>query len=133
MYIVYSSFSNILIYRIMFKKLEDAGVVKDVDIILADEKDAICKFLQGAVYCWCNNNPNQWFSMRDFMGGANHFWQGTPLYKLFEKTGNEQVAGQAAGRLLKKVIGKDKRHFDTRMVEKGNHTIREYKWIGDEI
>ncbi|EID32670.1 hypothetical protein HMPREF9969_0804 [Prevotella sp. oral taxon 306 str. F0472] len=42
---------------------------------------------------------------------------------------DETAAGQAAGRLLKFVINKDKRNFETKKEE----LIRKYKWIGDEI
>lgn len=67
--------------------------------------------------------------MRDFMGGTNFYWQGTPLYRLFEKTDDVKAAGKAAGWLLKKVIERDKRHFETKKEE----LIRKYKWVGDEI
>ena len=113
----------------MFTNPEEAGAVRSVNGLSEEEENAIYSFLQGAVYCWCNNNPNKWFSMRDFMGGTNFYWQETPLYKLFEKTGDVNAAGQAAGWLLKKVIYKDKRHFETKKEE----LIRKYKWIGDEI
>lgn len=87
----------------MFTNPEEAGEVRSVNGLSKEEENAIYSFLQGAVYCWCNNNPNKWFSMRDFMGGTNFYWQGTPLYKLFEKTDDVSAAGQAAGWLLKKV------------------------------
>ena len=113
----------------MFTNPKDAGEVRSVSGLSKEEKSAIYSFLQGAVYCWCNNNPNKWFSMRDFMGGTNFYWQGTPLYRLFEKTDDVKAAGKAAGWLLKKVIERDKRHFETKKEE----LIRKYKWVGDEI
>ena len=113
----------------MFTNPEEAGEVRSVNGLSKEEKNAIYSFLQGAVYCWCNNNPNKWFSMRDFMGGANFYWEGTPLIALYEMYKDETAAGQAAGRLLKFVIDKDKRHFETKKEE----LIRKYKWIGDEI
>lgn len=112
----------------MFTNPEEAGEIRSVNGLSKEEKNAIYSFLQGAVYCWCNNNPNKWFSMRDFMGGTNFYWQGTPLYKLFEKTDDVNAAGQAAGWLLKKVIDRDKRHFETKKEER----IRKYKWVGGE-
>jgi len=115
----------------MFINPEDAGQIRSVKW-LSEEKEkenAIYSFLQGAVYCWCNNNPNKWFSMRDFMGGTNSYWQGTPLMALYEKHKDVKAAGQDAGKLLKKVINDDKRHFKTKKEER----IRKYKWVGDEI
>lgn len=53
--------------------------IREVAGIQEDEKQAIIHFLQGAVYCWCKNRKNEWFSMRDLMGGDNYFWEGTPL------------------------------------------------------
>lgn len=31
------------------------------------------------------NRKEDWFSLRDLMGGENFYWQGTPLYALYEK------------------------------------------------
>jgi hypothetical protein len=45
-------------------------------------------FLQGAVYCWCKNQPNKRFALRDLMGGDNSHWEGTPLIVLYEKYAN---------------------------------------------
>lgn len=67
-------------------------------------------------------------------GGDNFFWEGTPLYELYlkhERMGKEeQAVGDAAkdaGWLLKKVIHKDKRLFDS----KKEGLVRHYKWDGD--
>ena len=48
---------------------------------------------------------------------------------IYEKHKDVKAAGQDAGRLLKKVIERDKRHFETKTEE----LIRKYKWVGDEI
>ena len=75
--------------------------------------------------------------MRDFMGGNNSNWKGTPLYTLYSKhrergENRKQVikaAGKDSGWLLKKVIKEDeKRHFETKTEER----IRKYKWVGGE-
>lgn len=100
------------------------------------EKIRIEDFLQGAVYSWCKNRPNEWFSMRDLMGGDNFYWEGTPLYCLFQKHKkkgkNDQDAVTAAGKdsgwILKKVIDQDKREFETKIEE----LIRKYRWNGKE-
>lgn len=95
-------------------------------------------YLQGAVYCWCKNCKDQWFAAHDLIGGDNYYWQGTPLMALFEyyRDGREDAesiqyaieeAGKAAGRLLKEILIKDKRTFDT-----CKRYTREYKWTGEE-
>lgn len=51
------------------------------------------------------------------MGEENYFWQGTPLFCLYETNKNSdtpvKAAGKCAGWLLKQVLAKDKRVFDT--------------------
>ncbi|EGQ9561703.1 TPA: hypothetical protein GRI74_24300 [Vibrio parahaemolyticus] len=101
---------------------------------VSDEKQASIKaFLQGAVYCWCKNRKDEWFSLRDLMGGDNFYWQGTPLISLYEKheaKGSDDPvkdAGKDAGWLLKSVIGSDRRQFDT----KKEDLIRKYRWTGE--
>ena len=102
------------------------------------EIDEMCAFLQGAVYCWCKINQDKWFAARDLIGGDNFFWEGTPLFRLYEyyHNGDEQnaeyaknEAGKAAGHLLKRVLIEDKRIFDT---TEGFRT-RCYVWTGEEI
>ena len=100
------------------------------------EMQQIQAFLQGAVYCWCKNRKDEWFSMRDLMGGDNYYWQGTPLLPLYEKHTSKgkdweaavKDAGKDSGWLLKSVIANDKRSFDTKKEE----LIRKYRWVGDE-
>lgn len=112
--------------------LKDKSQVREVHGIDIIDKQRIIDFLQGAVYCWCKNRPDEWFSMRDLMGGDNFYWEGTPLYKLFVKhisngldsTTAIKKAGIDSGWLLKKVINNDKREFDS----KTEDMIRKYKW-----
>jgi len=107
--------------------------VNEVYGITDREKQRIMDYLQGAVYCWCKNRPNEWFSVRDFLGGDNYDWHETPLIVLYEKhilkgkdeTNAINAAGKDAGWLLKKVIAEDQRHFDT----KKEDLIRKYKWV----
>ena len=105
--------------------------VRDVLGIEEDDKNRIRAFLQGAVYCWCKNQENRWFSLRDLMGGDNSNWDGTPLSKLYEKHAGLsdpaaiEQAGKEGGWLLKRVISDDRRRFDTRIAE----LIRQYLWI----
>jgi hypothetical protein len=95
------------------------------------DKDRIYDFLQGAVYCWCKNRPTEWFSLRELMGGANYYWQGTPLEPLYNKQVAKNAvdpvkeAGKEAGRLLLDVIVNDARQFDTKV----EALIRQYRFI----
>jgi hypothetical protein len=103
--------------------------LRDVKEITKEEKILIRAFLQGAVYCWCKNRPNEWFSLRDLMGGENFHWQGTPLMPLYEKhEGVEDAvarAGKDCGWMLKRVINDDSRIFETQKSE----MIRQYRWV----
>jgi len=105
--------------------------LREVLGLSSDEERDIINFLQGAVYCWCKNRKDEWFSLRDLMGGENYYWNDTPMIKLWEKHHNlgkdDPVieAGKDGGWILKKVIANDKRKFET----KEEDMIRKYKWI----
>lgn len=111
--------------------LVNQSEIRDVHGITDEEKSRIRDFLQGAVYCWCKNRPDEWFSLRDLMGGENYYWQGTPLITLYEKHEDAVDAVQRAGRdggwLLKRVIDNNSRKFKTKKEE----LIRKYSWIQD--
>ena len=70
--------------------LSQPAALREMQGISEAEKVRIYDFLQGAVYCWCKNRKNEWFSMRDLMGGDNFHWEGTPLIALYAK---QQAAG----------------------------------------
>ncbi|MFW5983489.1 MAG: hypothetical protein ACOCQ4_03225 [bacterium] len=107
--------------------------VREVKGIPAKQKLRIEDFLQGAIYCWCKNKPKEWFSMRDLMGAENYYWDGTPLFSLFQKhkdLGKKDkdaiaAAGKDSGWILKKVIEEDEREFETKEEE----FIRKYRWM----
>jgi hypothetical protein len=109
--------------------------IRDVHEISNEDKHRIIDFLQGAVYCWCKNRPDEWFSMRDLMGGENYFWEGTPLLVLYTKHESKgkswesavKDAGKDSGWILIRVINQDQRKFKTKKEE----LIRKYKWIKD--
>lgn len=115
--------------------LLEKSEIRNITDIAPDKLEAICRFLQGAVYCWCKNRPNEWFAMRDLMGGENFYWEGTPLIALYQKQldlgkeGDEALKGAAidSGWILKKVIDEDKRRFET----KKKDLVRMYRWDGD--
>jgi len=106
--------------------------IREVRWLSSEQKQRICAFLQGAVYCWRKNRPNDWFALRDLMGGENYVWDETPMIALYEKYKNEgydepeKRAGIDGGYLLKKVIDDMETSFDTRN-EDGYH--REYLWL----
>lgn len=108
--------------------LTEDTVVREVNGISEEQKKRILDFLQGAVYCWCKNRKGEWFAIRDLLGGENFFWQGTPLFALYEKNMDVKQAGKDAGWLLKKVLCDDKRSFQT----KKEGLVRQYLWTGDE-
>lgn len=103
-----------------------------------DELQRMRDYLLGAVQVWCRDRHGEWFAARDLLGGANFFWQGTPLIRLFDfymaRSDNDseysvKQAGRAAGHLLKRVLVEDtKRMYETRQ----GYT-RQYRWVGDEI
>jgi len=113
--------------------LKPYSEIRDVHDLTNEDKQRIIDFLQGAIYDWCKNKPNEWFSMRDLMGGENYDWKGTPLFLLFEKYRGKgksidsaiDYAGKDSGWLLKQVIHSDKRLFETKIQER----IRKYRWI----
>ena len=45
--------------------------IRDVTGITPGDTQAIYHFLQGAMYCWCKNRKDEWFSLRDLMGKEN--------------------------------------------------------------
>ena len=106
--------------------------IREVTGITTEEKHDIINFLQGAVYCWCKNRRDEWFSLRNLMGGENFDWNGTPLLALYHKHINNghnsdvsiEKAGKDAGWILKKVIKNDIRNFDTAK----KSLIRNYRW-----
>ena len=113
--------------------INNDGVFRDIYGISVNQKQSIKDFLQGAVYCWCKNRKNEWFSVRDLMGGENYDWKGTPLFPLWQKRADKgwddeeaiKEAGKEVGWLLKSVLQKDQRNFETIKEE----LIRKYRWI----
>ncbi len=113
--------------------LRQPSEVRDVTGITEEEKVRIRDFLQGQVYAWCNGRTDDWFSARDLLGGLGSNWSGTPMIVLFNKHVNqgkseEQAiadAGKDAGWLLKSVVDRDNRTFET----KEANLIRNYRWV----
>lgn len=110
--------------------------VREVPDINASDLGRIRDFLQGAVYCWCKNRKDEWFSLQKLMGGENFDWQGTPLYRLYEEQINSGLtneaaierAGQQGGWILKALLRDDRRAFET---AEGTRS-REYRWLATD-
>lgn len=91
----------------------------------------IKSFLQGAVYSWCITCKDQWFCVRDFIGGDNYYWEHYPLGVLYSRhidAGHDHdyafdQAAKDAGKILKSVLKEDSRVFET----EGGYT-RRYRW-----
>jgi len=108
--------------------------IRDVAWLSSVEEQRIMDFLQGAVYCYCNNRQGEWFSVIEIMGGLNrNDWVNTPLGVLYDKhihdgKSHEEawtLAGQEEGNILKKVIKLDKRKFETEEAQPS----RKYRWM----
>ena len=108
--------------------------IRNVTSLTLTENQRIIDYLQGAVYCWCKNRKDEWFSARDLFGGDNFDWRGTPLITLYKKHKSKgkndndaiKAAGIDVGWILKKVINNDARKFETKDNE---GRIRKYRWI----
>ena len=101
---------------------------------LTDEQEKLIKsFLQGAVYCWCQQKDCEWFFLGALVGSDDENWTNTPLIVLFDHhksvTCDDAIAyGKAAldaGLLLMNCLYEDKRLFEYQKTEKRNM----YRWI----
>ena len=105
--------------------------IPDVSGLLESQEKLIWSFLQGAVYCWCKNRPNEWFALRNLVGGDNRNWDKTPLQVLYDNQislgkSNQDAFNQAAkdaGKLLLKVLHQDTRTF---LHQHGRNNM--YRW-----
>jgi hypothetical protein len=112
------------------------STVYEVSGLNAADKTAIFNFLQGAVYSWCKNKPQEWFALRDLMGGTNNNWDETPLAILYDRQkkqigkSHEEAYAQAAidgGRILKEVLHQDARKFEA--PDPSGEPARQYRWF----
>ena len=111
-------------------KLQTVSCISDEDIQL------IKAFMQGTIYSWIKNRKDEWFAVRDLMGGENFEWQGTPLYVLYLKHVNsgknedDAIKGAAIdlGWIVKSLLSEDKRTFESTVAGQ----VSTYKWVGGE-
>jgi len=106
------------------KTLKKIATVNGVGGLTELQEENIKMFLQGAVYCWCNNCEG-WFHARDLVGGVNRNWTHTPLQVLHSRyiaAGHSErhafdQAAKDLGRMLLRVLIDDEREFHTESVE----------------
>lgn len=108
--------------------LVEVSEIREVHGITDDQRQRILDFLQGAVYSWCKNRKDEWFTAQDLLGGENFHWEGTPMYFLYEKSQDIKQAGKDAGWLLKRMLNDDKRTFESST----DGRARKYRWNGQE-
>lgn len=54
-------------------------------LIPSDKKTRINDYLLGAIYIWCKNRKDEWFSVQNLLGGENADWTNTPLIFLYDR------------------------------------------------
>lgn len=88
-------------------------------------------YIKGAVHSFCENNPNEYFSVQRLFGGGNGDWTDTPLQRIYEyhkyinpKSDPAERAAIDVGWLLKAVLSDDCRTFAS-----SDGYNREYKLI----
>ena|SRR6056297_3171452 len=111
------------------KKEKAVNGLKQIDV------EKIKSFLQGAVYCWCNNNQDTGFTLRDLMGKGNRNWSNTPLQAIYLKHRNEgktnkgafdQSSKDAGNLLLSVLLNENKLNGIEFLYEKEWKSIRYY-------
>lgn len=115
--------------------LTPSSPIRPVEGVGEGDQQRIYDFLQGAAYCWCKNRKDEWFGLRDLMGGDNFEWEGTPLFVLYSRhcdaglTNDDAIkqAGIDGGWLLKAVLSEDRREFETER----DDLSRRYRWINN--
>ena len=108
--------------------LLEESEIREVHGITDVQRQRILDFLQGAVYCWCKNRSAEWFAARDLLGGDNFYWEGTPMFALYEKSEDIEQAGKDAGWLLKRMLNDDKRTYESST----DGRVKQYRWNGQE-
>jgi len=104
-----------------------------------DESDRarVKAFMQGAIYCWVKNKPNEPFAVRDLVGGLNTNWYQTPLQILYDRhidTGRTEdeafdLAAKDIGWIVKTLLAEDRRTFQV----DNSGFVNTYLMIGDNV
>lgn len=112
--------------------IETSLLTPRVNGIAAVDLQQIDAFLREILDARLQSQPDEWFSLRDLLGGVNRIWDNTPMQRLYEKQIDKRLpeakavrlAGQEAGRLFARVIAADARRFRTKI----DKMIRNYQW-----
>ena len=101
--------------------LNPPSEIRQVMGLTPEQITRIRDFMQGAIYSWVKNRPDEWFAVHDLVGGENTEWRETPLMVLYDKhtasKPHEQAFDAAAkdlGWLMKALLHDDRREFETR-------------------
>lgn len=111
--------------------------INNVDSMPTTEENNIISYLQGSVYTWCNNHPNEWFNARNFAADENKDWSNTPLIYLYTRRINSGMSEEDArrqakfdlGNILKSVVHNDVRFYETKSI----NGLRNYRWLPNYI
>lgn len=94
-------------------------------------QDEIRAYLNAKLETWCTSHKrDDDFAAREWLGGPNRNWQGTPMQELYDyylRRNHGGVyayreAGKAAGRILKGVIDSNELHMFH--ITRGYRTVR---------
>jgi hypothetical protein len=108
----------------------DYGRIQNVQGLSEEQRQRINDCMLGAVYCWCKNRKDEWFSVQSLFGSD---WRGLVIQELYEREGGDEnhdaafeEAPKSAGRLLKRALNDDDVcRFETRK----NFNNREYRFV----
>ena len=101
------------------------------------DRELIKAFMQGAIYCWVKNRPEEPFAVRDLVGGLNTNWSQTPLQVLYDRhidagKNDEEAFNSAAkdiGWIVKTLLSEDRRVFQV----DNSGFVNTYRMIGDSV
>jgi len=101
------------------------------------DRELIRAFMQGAIYCWVKNRPEEPFAVRDLVGGMNTNWSQTPLQVLYDrhidsgKTEDDafDAAAKDIGWIVKTLLSEDRRTFEV----DNSGFVNTYHMIGDNV
>lgn len=114
--------------------IRDSRII-NTNIVDYMEKQNIILFLDQIITKWINKNTTKWFSIKDLLDfhiGQHENWNATPLQVLYDYFINKRkshekafdLAGNAAGKILKETVHKRQEKFDTK-----KENLRKYKLV----
>lgn len=126
--------------------INDNQPARPINSLPEDDQTKARAYIQGAVYCWCKNQSDNIFAVRDLFGGDNTDWGGTPLQPIYDHhcqsvkdhspdlDGDElhRKAAEAAaidvGWLTKSVLQDDRRNFESSDAGRA----KGYRWVDND-